>query len=148
MRACSRSGTSARPGSGAGEVTGPDDDGAPFREGLAAGELRLQRCTACGRHRFPPMPACPWCGATATEIVPATGAGHVYSWITVHRAFDERWAADVPYTIAVVELEERCRVYGRVDAAPGELGAGDAVTARFVAGADGAELRFVAAEVP
>jgi uncharacterized OB-fold protein len=128
-------------------VTG-DDDGAPFREGLDAGELRLQRCTACERHRFPPMPACPWCGATGTEVVRATGAGRVYSWITVHRAFDERWAADVPYTVAVVELEERCRVYARVDASPGELDAGDPVTAHFVRGDDGPELRFAPAGTP
>ncbi len=123
-----------------------DEDSTPFLEGLAAGELRLQRCTACGRHRFPPMPSCPWCGATATEVVTAAGTGRVYSWITVHRAFDERWAADVPYTLAAVELDEGCRVFARVDAAPGDVGAGLAVTARFVRGTDGSALRFAPAE--
>jgi len=122
------------------------EDSAHYREGLAVGELRLQRCTACGRHRFPPMPSCPWCGATATEVVTAVGTGRVYSWITVHRAFDERWAGDVPYTLAAVELDEGCRVFARVDAAPGEVGAGLVVTARFVRRDDGRELRFAPAE--
>ena len=123
-KGCRRSGRSGHPGSGAGDVTGAvaDADSTPYLEGLAEGVLRLQRCKACGRHRFPPMPSCPWCGATATEVVTATGTGRVYSWITVHRAFDERWAADVPYTLAAVELDEGCRVFARVDAAPGEVG--------------------------
>ena len=124
----------------------PDEDSAFYWDGLAASELRLQHCTACGRHRFPPMPSCPWCGATETEIVTSTGMGVVYSWVTVHRAFDPRWAGDVPYTVAAVELPERCRVFARVEAAPGEVGAGLAVRPTFVRHADRTELRFVPAE--
>ena len=123
-----------------------DDDSAFFWDGLAGGELRVQRCEGCGRHRFPPMPSCPWCGATGFTIVTSTGAGTVYSWITVHRSFDARWADDVPYTVAVVELPERCRVFARVDTAPDRVRAGLAVTPHFVPHDDWTELRFVPAE--
>ena len=38
-------------------------DTAFFWEGTPAGELRIQRCNACGALRHPPGPACPACDA-------------------------------------------------------------------------------------
>ncbi len=67
----------------------------------------------------------------------------MYSWVTVHRAFEPAWADQVPYTVAVVELQERCRLLGRVDAAPDTLAAGLAVGPRFVDHPTWTELRFV-----
>ena len=34
-----------------------------FWDGTRAGELRLQRCNACGKVYFPPRPFCPACAA-------------------------------------------------------------------------------------
>jgi len=123
-------------------MTESAEESAFFWDGLAAHRVLLQRCAACQRHRFPPMPSCPWCGATETELVESDGTGEVYSWITVHRAFDERWRGDVPYTVAVVELRERCRVFARIDAAPQPVTAGLRVRPRFVDHDDWTELRF------
>ena len=36
-----------------------------------------------------------------------SGRGRVISWIVVHRAIDPVWQPDVPYTVAIVELEEQ-----------------------------------------
>jgi hypothetical protein len=33
----------------------------------AAGEFRLQCCTACGRRRNPPSPSCPWCAEPQSQ---------------------------------------------------------------------------------
>lgn len=120
-----------------------DAESEAYWSGLRDHRLLLQRCSECARHRFPPMPTCPWCGATTSDIVAASGEGEVYSWITVHRAFSPRWAADVPYVIATVELAERCRVFARLDTAPALVSAGLCVCACFVDHPEGTELRFV-----
>jgi len=122
-----------------------DSESAFYWAGVRDHRLLLQRCAGCARHRFPPMPACPWCGAPYSEIVASPGEGEVYSWVTVHRAFSPQWTGDVPYVIATVELAERCRVFARLDVAPALVSSGLAVRARFVDHADGAELRFVPA---
>jgi uncharacterized protein len=47
-------------------------------------------------------------------VVEATGNGRVYSWVTARVAMTTASAADVPYAVAVVELDEGCRVLGRL----------------------------------
>jgi uncharacterized OB-fold protein len=117
-----------------------------YRQVVDRDHVRLERCDACGRHRVEPIPSCPWCGEAAFTIVDAAGTGHVYSWITVHRALDGAQADEVPYTIAAVELAEGCRVFARVDAPPEAIAAELAVTARYVDQGGWTELRFVPAE--
>ena len=135
---------------GAGVPTPPgvaaDDPSVEYWRALAERRIRLEQCGACGRHRVVPMPSCPWCGDPATTIVDAVGTGHVYSWITVHRAFDDRHAGDVPYTVAAVELTESCRVFARLEADPDAVTIGLALAARYVAHDGWTELRFAPAE--
>jgi len=121
-------------------------DAAAYSTALAEHRLRLERCGACGRHRVEPMPSCPWCGDPRTEAVDAAGTGRVYSWVTVHRAFDEAFAQDVPYVIGAIELDEECRVFARVDAPPAAVTAGLDVTAYYVDHRGWTELRFAPAE--
>jgi uncharacterized OB-fold protein len=123
----------------------PDRESAAFWTALAEHRFVLQRCASCARHRFPPMPSCPWCGATGTTLSESSGGGEVYSWVTVHRAFAEAFAADVPYVVAAVELDEGCRVFGRVEVAPDAVHAGLAVVPVFVDHDDWTELRFAPA---
>jgi uncharacterized OB-fold protein len=92
-----------------------DRDNAFFWEGLEGERLLLQRCAACGVHRFPPLPACADCGSAEVAHVRASGQGELYSWIVVHRAFSEAFEADVPYTVGVVELDEGCRMLARIE---------------------------------
>jgi uncharacterized OB-fold protein len=77
----------------------------PFWEGCRLGELRLQRCTGCGRFRFFPSEACHLCGAPDYTWEAVEPAGRVYSWIVVRRAVDEAWAGDVPFAVVVVRLD-------------------------------------------
>jgi len=117
-----------------------DTDTRFYWEGLAKGQLTVQECTACGRRRFPPMPSCPYCAATGTVIMEAT-AGTVYSWITVRRAFQPAFAAQVPYTIATVDLDGGGRIAGRLE--PGEVARpGLRVRPRFVHHPTWTEVRF------
>jgi len=49
-------------------------------------------------------------------VVEAAGRGRVYSWVTARAAVTTAAAADVPCSVAVVELDEGCRVLGRMRA--------------------------------
>jgi uncharacterized protein len=120
----------------------PDQQSVPFWAALAEHRLVLERCTACGRHRAAPLPACPWCAATSTERVESTGHGRVYSWVTVHRSFGAPFADQVPYTVALIDLTEGCRALGRLEDTTTPVAAGLAVAARFVDHDTWTELRF------
>lgn len=122
-----------------------DLDSAFYWEGLREHRILVQRCTACSKFRFPPMPTCPYCASTERETVEVSGEGAVYSWIVVHRAFQEHFADDVPYTVATVEFAEGPRVVGWLEDAP-EVGPGLAVVPRFVDHESWTELRFVPKE--
>jgi uncharacterized OB-fold protein len=96
----------------------PDAVTAPFWEGVAEGVLRIQRCASCGRHVFYPRVVCPHCGGTDLAWVEATGAGRVHSFTVVHRAPPD-YRDEVPYVVALVELEEGVRLMTRlVDVEP------------------------------
>ena len=82
----------------------PSDLSAPHWEGAQAGELRVQRCTACNTCVFIPQPACTKCFSSELEWVTSSGRGTVYSFTVVHRP--QRPEFQVPYAVAIVELEE------------------------------------------
>jgi hypothetical protein len=92
----------------------PDEDSAAYWEGLAVGQIRLQKCGECGTVRFPPLPCCPACRSDAVETVLGSGTGTVYSWITVRRPLGTITAEEIPCTIATVELTEGPRTVGRL----------------------------------
>ena len=90
-------------------VPEPTPDTQPFWDGCAAGELRIQRCRACGKPYFYPRPVCPECGSTDVEWFTASGRATLYSYVINHRparGFED----DGPYAIAVVELAEGPRM--------------------------------------
>jgi uncharacterized protein len=80
-----------------------------FWAGTHAGELRIQRCGACGALRHPPGPACLSCGITSKQEYQVTaGTGTVYSYV-VHR-HPPVPGKQLPIIIALVELTEGVRV--------------------------------------
>jgi uncharacterized OB-fold protein len=87
-------------------------DTALFWEGTAAGELRVQRCGACQALRHPPGPMCPRCGATDPSYVLASGRGEIYSYVVHHHPPVP--GRDLPFVVALVELEEGVRVLGEL----------------------------------
>lgn len=89
----------------------PDVDSQPFWEACRAHRLTLQRCIACRTVRFPPGPRCPHCREPEAEWIDASGRGAVFSWIVVDHAVPrDVYADDVPYVVALVELEEGVRM--------------------------------------
>jgi hypothetical protein len=89
----------------------PSEDSAPFWEAACRGELRMQRCDDCGHVRFPPALLCARCLSEHAEWVRLSGRGTVYSWIVIHQSQHPAFNADVPYNVAIIELDEGPRLH-------------------------------------
>ena len=101
-------------------------DSAFFWEGTAKGELRIQKCNACGVLRHPPGPVCPSCHAMDRGYVTASGHGRVHSFLTHHAPVVP--GKQLPLTVALVELDEGVRMVGEVSA---DVAIGDEVEVWF-----------------
>ncbi len=111
----------------------PNAESRPFWDAAARGVLRIQRCDACGVAQFPPRAICGHCHAKgAPRWEDATGRGIIASHTTVHRPPSPAFKADIPYTLALVTLDEgpRILVALRGDAARAPV-IGAPVTIRF-----------------
>ena len=84
-----------------------------FFDAAARGHVGLCRCRACGRH-FLPRVVCPFCWAQDPEAVDAAGTGSVHSFTVLHRAGMAGFEDDVPYVVALVELDEGVRLVSNV----------------------------------
>ena len=107
-----------------------NQDNAFFWEGVAAGELRIQRCADCGHLQHPPTPMCPACQSLQRAFVVSSGRGHVYSFVVAHHPPIPPF--EYPNAIALIELEEGTRIVSNVVGVdPAELAIGMAVTVEF-----------------
>jgi uncharacterized OB-fold protein/acyl dehydratase len=117
----------------AGDVLRPvvSPDTSFFWAGTAAGELRIQRCGACGALRHPPGPMCPACGAARPEYAVAAGTGEVYSYVVHHHPPVP--GRTLPIVIALVALPEGVRMVGELRGVPPDrVAIGLPVTVDFV----------------
>ena len=69
--------------------------------------LMIQRCDDCAYYIHPPMVVCPKCQSDRLTPTDVSGKGTVYSFSVVQRAFHPGFAADMPYVLALVDLEEQ-----------------------------------------
>jgi uncharacterized protein len=119
-----------------------DSDSRPYWEGLAQGELRIQRCDSCSRAVFYPRSLCPHCHADKLSWIVASGKGTIYSYTVAHQAFGT-FAGDTPFVVAIVELEEGVRMMTRIVGAPRErVAIGAAVRVTFETVGDGFTLPY------
>lgn len=81
-------------------------DTRPFWNGCKSHELRFQRCTECDHVRWPPSIICPLCYSDNIEWIVASGKGKVFTFVVYHEAYHPAFEADLPYVVAIVELEE------------------------------------------
>lgn len=105
---------------------------APFFDGLEQGEVRYQVCLDCGTVQTLPRYACRRCRGPRLEWRKSAGRG-------VHRAPSRELSPLVPYTLALVDLDEGARLLGH--AAPG-VGIGDRVEVTFFSFAGRTLVRF------
>lgn len=87
-----------------------DDLTRPFWEAARRHELLLQRCKQCGEYRYPPGFTCPECLSDDLEWVKASGRGTIYTWTVFHKVYHPAFAAEAPYPVIAVELDEGPRM--------------------------------------
>ncbi|HXY94114.1 MAG TPA: Zn-ribbon domain-containing OB-fold protein [Acidimicrobiia bacterium] len=78
-----------------------------YWDGAAAGRLLVTRCVPHGHLSHPPEVSCPVCGSEEVVPVEVSGRGSVYSFTVVRQAFDPAFLAELPYVVALVELDEQ-----------------------------------------
>jgi uncharacterized protein len=87
---------------------------APFFAAAKRRELVVQRCTGCGLLRFPQRELCSRCWSRDAEWTPVSGRGEVFSFYWMHQVYHPGFAAEVPYAVVVVQLEEGPHVLSNV----------------------------------
>ena len=91
----------------------PDAVSQEFWDGLARGELRIQRCNDCDLAQYYPRALCAACGGDV-EWFTASGRGVVHTYSVVRSNGVEPYKSLVPYVFAIVELEEGPRMLTNV----------------------------------
>lgn len=97
-------------------------DARQFWDAAQDERLLIQRCGACSEYIFPPQDLCPYCWADDLAWTEATGDGRLHTFSTVEVDIHSTWGERVPYTLAIVELEEGAFMLSAlVDCTPDDL---------------------------
>ena len=87
-----------------------------WREQTQRYRLVGSHCGHCERIFFPMRTVCPHCRRESLGKMkprPLSGRGKILTWTIVHQPADG-FELQVPYVMAIVELEERCRIMSQV----------------------------------
>jgi uncharacterized protein len=105
----------------------PDAASAPFFDGALQGKLMVLRCSECATFMSPIAgigaalrPCCVTCFSGELAWALSTGKATLYSFVLMHQLYDEAFAAELPYNIAVVETEEGVRLTSQVVDCPND----------------------------
>ena len=113
-----------------------DHENLEYFKHCAAHDFHLQACAGCGRLRYPPTTACPWCATLESTWKTVEGKGAVHSYSEVHHAIQPAFRGKTPYLILLVDLdtqkgqptpEEALRVIGNLCTPDGQLAPPDLV---------------------
>jgi uncharacterized OB-fold protein len=88
----------------------PTTDTEEFWRACNHDQLMYQRCTACGHVQFYPRPFCTECQSDGVTSHVSSGRGTIHSFTVVHRAANRSFDGDVPFVLALVDLDEGFRI--------------------------------------
>jgi uncharacterized OB-fold protein len=92
-----------------------DADSSHFWAGCRNQKLLLQHCQGCNKARYPASAFCPHCTGRSFEWRESAGRGEIYSWVVVrHPVPKEVYGQEVPYVIALIDLQEGVRMASNV----------------------------------
>jgi len=69
-------------------------------------KLIFQKCTNCGKIRWPYSFCCPECYSSDYHLSESKGLGRIYSYVIYNVPFHKDFKDRVPYIVGVIELDE------------------------------------------
>ena len=119
-------------------------DAQAYWDGLQAGRLLIQCCSACGHYRHYPRPMCPACHSMDHDWLTVSAVATLHSWTVLHQSALPELVGLLPLTLLTVDLPEGVRLLGRLrPGAHTNLKAGAAVQVSIVRAAAGdPQLQF------
>ena len=129
-----------------------DHENLEYFKHCAAHDFHLQACAGCGRLRYPPTTACPWCTCLTSTWTHVEGKGEVHSYEEVHHGIQPAFQARTPYMVLLVDLDtqkgqptadEALRVIGNLCTPDGQLAPPEVVKSVGV----GTRVRMVFSDV-
>jgi len=91
-----------------------------FWRAAREGRLEFQHCAACGYLRWPPAVLCPECLAPGGAWIEVDGLGAIWSFAIYEQVYHEAFRGEVPYNVALVELEAGPRLITNIVGLPNE----------------------------
>lgn len=92
----------------------PSVESKPFWDGCKEHRLLVPHCLRCASYWFPPSATCPKCWSTQWQWMRSNGRGKIYSFGVYHRLYHKGFEAEIPYVLAVVELDEGPRLVSNI----------------------------------
>ena len=86
----------------------------PFWDAARQQRLLLQHCQDCDRAIHYPRVECPHCASRRLDWRAASGRGRIYSFTVVHSNAPSAFAADLPYVVAVIRLDEGVQMLSNI----------------------------------
>ena len=104
----------------------------PHYDALKEHRFVLQRCTSCSAYRWPSSPVCDECLQPGTEWVEAPTGGKIWSFVVYDRPYRREFKDDIPYNVAMIELDAGPRMIASIaNASPEEIEIGARVEAVY-----------------
>lgn len=82
----------------------------PFWDAAKAGRLLLPRCDHCSAFHTYFEPWCSHCGREGVHWENLTGRGRIWANCRFHKAYFPGFETELPYNVAIVELDEGPRM--------------------------------------
>jgi uncharacterized OB-fold protein len=92
----------------------PAPESLPYWQAAREHRLALPKCESCNQFWFPPSKSCPHCLSTDFSFQNVSGKGKVFSFVTFHRVYRPAFTNDVPYVVALIELDEGPRLLSNI----------------------------------
>lgn len=86
----------------------------PYWDACEQGRLVYQYCPNCAKAQFPPGIFCRTCAGSTLSWRESALSGAIHSVTVVHRAPSPAFRQDVPYSLALVDLDEGFRLMLRI----------------------------------
>jgi len=95
-----------------------DELSRPFWDAARENVLSLPRCNACKTFHTSMEPWCSRCGHEGATWERLSGRGRIWSSCRFHKLYYKGFAGDVPYNVAMVELDEGVKLVTNIVGLP------------------------------